>query len=114
MTAEPPDDDAALGFEDALRRLDQAVNKLEGGDLDLDSALAEYERGVRLLNRCRTMLDSAERQVAILTGVDDDGRPLTAPFDESAPSDSAPAPSKARPTRSVRKIVPDDNGDPPF
>jgi exodeoxyribonuclease VII small subunit len=113
MTAEPPNDDAALGFEDALRRLDQAVNKLEGGDLDLDAALAEYERGVRLLNRCRTMLDAAERQVAILTGIDDDGRPLTTPFDDSASSDSAPPPSKARPSRSVRKIVPEDD-DAPF
>lgn len=112
MTTEPPDDDAALGFEDALRRLDRAVNQLEGGDLDLDGALAEYERGVRLLNRCRTMLDAAERQVAILTGVDDDGQPLTAPFDASTTPETAPPPSKARPARVSRKIVPDDDGAP--
>jgi exodeoxyribonuclease VII small subunit len=112
MTAESPNDDAALGFEDALRQLDRAVNQLEGGDLDLDGALAEYERGVRLLNRCRTMLDSAERQVAILTGVDDDGQPLTAPFDASATLETAPPISKPRATRGARKIVPED--DAPF
>lgn len=109
MTAESPNDDAALGFEEALRQLDRAVNQLEGGDLDLDGALAHYERGVHLLMRCRSMLDVAERQVAILTGVDDNGAPITAPFDASATLDreSTTTETRSRSTRTTRKIVPE-------
>jgi exodeoxyribonuclease VII small subunit len=111
MTRPAKEDDSPLGFEDALRQLDRTVAQLEGGELDLDGALAQYERGVHLLTRCRSMLDAAERQVAILTGVDDDGRPMTAPFDASATIESKPASSRSR---TPRAILPDDDDDAPF
>jgi exodeoxyribonuclease VII small subunit len=110
MTRQAAQDDASLGFEDALRQLDRTVAQLEGGELDLDGALAQYERGVHLLTLCRSMLGAAERQVAILTGVDDDGQPLTAPFDASATIESKPSPRRARPPRA---IISDDD-DAPF
>jgi exodeoxyribonuclease VII small subunit len=110
MSRKTPQDEAPLGFEEALRRLDRTVAQLEGGELDLDGALAQYEQGVHLLTRCRSMLDHAEKQVAILTGVDDDGRPLTSPFDASAAIDSKP--DAPRP-RASRTIVPQDD-DLPF
>jgi exodeoxyribonuclease VII small subunit len=114
MTRKAPKDDAPLGFEEALRRLDRAVSQLEGGELDLDGALAEYEQGVHLLTRCRSMLDDAEKQVAILTGVDDDGRPLTSPFDASsaAATESNPAASRSRSSRPV--VSEDEDDDLPF
>jgi exodeoxyribonuclease VII small subunit len=37
-----------------------------------------------LLKRCYNLLDQAEQSVALLTGVDPDGNPLSAPFDASA------------------------------
>jgi exodeoxyribonuclease VII small subunit len=110
MTRKAPKDDTPLGFEEALRRLDRTVAQLEGGELDLDGALAEYAQGVHLLTRCRSMLDDAEKQVAILTGVDDDGRPLTSPFDATATTESNPAASRAR---SSRPVVSEDD-DLPF
>jgi len=114
-TRQAPDNDAPLGFEEALRRLDRTVSQLEGGELDLDGALAQYAQGVHLLTRCRSMLDAAEKQVAILTGVDDDGRPLTSPFDATAP---ASAPIEAKPaaprSRAPRAVVRDDDDDLPF
>lgn len=82
--AEAHADHGPAGFEDALAALERTVEGLEAGDLGLDAALAEYARGVQLLAQCRTLLDAAERSVALLTGVDPDGRPLTAPFDASA------------------------------
>jgi exodeoxyribonuclease VII small subunit len=48
--------------------------------------LARYERGVKLLGHCQGLLDSAGRSVALLTGVDEDGRAITSPFDASATS----------------------------
>jgi exodeoxyribonuclease VII small subunit len=68
------------GFEESLRRLERAVAALEGGELGLDEALARYEEGVRLLGRCKALLDAAERRVALLAGVEDDGTPRAAPF----------------------------------
>lgn len=74
-------------FEASLAQVETIVAELEGGALDLDAALARYERGVRLLARCRSSLVAAERRVALLTGVGDDGSPQTSPFGEPAGED---------------------------
>jgi exodeoxyribonuclease VII small subunit len=96
MSTDAPSDVEPAGFEDALDALERTVEGLEAGDLGLDDALAEYARGVQLLARCRSLLDAAERSVALLTGVAADGTPLTAPFDASAtdgrPESEAPSP----------------------
>jgi exodeoxyribonuclease VII small subunit len=39
---------------------------------------------VRLLKTCYGLLDQAEQSVALLTGVDPAGNPLSAPFDATA------------------------------
>src|SRR5690242_8839612 len=86
----------SLGFEAALERLEQTVEALEDGELGLDEALAKYQEGVRLLAHCQGLLEGAERSVAVLTGVDEAGRPETAPFDATAtaarvaPADAPP------------------------
>jgi exodeoxyribonuclease VII small subunit len=87
----------SMGFEAALRRLEQTVAELESGELGLDGALASYAQGVRILKRCYSLLDGAERTVALLTGVDAEGRPVTAPFDATATAErQAPASPEAR------------------
>lgn len=94
LTGDPP------RFEAALQGLERTVRELEAGDLDLDDALAAYGRGVRLLAHCQGLLDAAERQIALLTGVGDDGSAQTAPFDAKAgpgpgpDSGSSPEPAK--------------------
>jgi exodeoxyribonuclease VII small subunit len=88
----------ALGFEAALEKLERSVEELEGGELGLDGALAEYEQGVRLLAYCRGLLDGAERRVALLTGLDDSGGPETSPFDVTATLDrESSAPDRRAP-----------------
>ena len=82
------------GFEAGLRQLQQTVTALESGSLGLDAALAHYETGIRLLARCHGMLDEAGRRVALLTGVDEDGTPVTAPFDASATFDGTVKPAR--------------------
>ncbi len=80
--------DGEIGFEGAVEELERIVEELERGRPDLGTALARYERGVKLLGHCQGLLDSASRSVALLTGVDEEGRPITAPFDASATSTS--------------------------
>jgi exodeoxyribonuclease VII small subunit len=91
MTEEPE-----IPFEDALGRIERIVEDLERGEPSLSTALAKYEDGVRLLRRCYELLDDAERSVAILTGVDEDGRPTTAPFDATATQAREPDPTPGR------------------
>ncbi|HEV8193008.1 MAG TPA: exodeoxyribonuclease VII small subunit [Ktedonobacterales bacterium] len=55
-------------FEEALEQLDQIVGQLENGQIQLDEALALFERGVWLAQRCQETLDNAELRVQRLRG----------------------------------------------
>ena len=52
-----------LDFETALAQLEQLVQKLESGDLSLETSLQEYERGVQLTRVCQQALKQAEQRV---------------------------------------------------
>lgn len=56
----------ALSFEAAMTALEQVVADMESGKLSLEDSLSAYQRGVELLNQCRTRLDSAQQQVRVL------------------------------------------------
>lgn len=53
-------------FERALADLEAAVDKLEHGELSLEKALEEFERGVALARDCQAALQQAEQKVEIL------------------------------------------------
>ncbi len=52
-----------MGFEEAEGELRRIVERLEGGAVPLDEAIALWERGEELYRRCREMLDTAEGKV---------------------------------------------------
>jgi len=52
-----------MTFEDSLKMLEQLVNELENGNLDLDKALEIYEKAIILRDRCRKILDECDRRV---------------------------------------------------
>jgi len=56
-----------MTFEAALDELQEIVAALEGGNALLDESLALFERGVALVKRCNSLLDSAEQKVTFLT-----------------------------------------------
>src|SRR5256885_1131343 len=112
-TEQSPD----LAFEDALDQLERIVADLEQGTPELAAALASYEQAIRLLAHCHGLIDGAERTIALLTGVDEQGRPLTAPFDATATAEreSAPPTHKASPGSTTPSRFPDsDDSTPPF
>ena len=81
--AEPSPDAAELSFESAVAALEKVVRELEEGQIGLSDALTRYERGVKLLGQCQTILERAERRIELLTGVDGAGRPRTEPLDDT-------------------------------
>ena len=54
------------GFESSLKTLEEAVTRLEAGELDLEDALKTFEHGVRAAAECRKALEQAELQVEVL------------------------------------------------
>ncbi len=75
-------DECAGSFEESLEELEKIVAELESGKLGLSDALARYEEGVKHLKGCQRLLETAERKIELLSGVDADGNPITEPFDE--------------------------------
>ncbi len=55
-----------MNFEEALQALEAIVREMESQPLPLESALAYYERGMRLARRCEELLDQAELRVTEL------------------------------------------------
>lgn len=70
----------AATFESALEELEQLVERLESGDLPLDEALADFERGVKLTRECQQKLASAEQKVKVL--MEQNGKVQELPFDD--------------------------------
>ncbi len=78
--ASPPEDIARLSFEEALKALEEIVQHLEAGRVDLDGAVTAYERGVWLRKHCETRLAEARAKVERITA-GPDGQVATAPLD---------------------------------
>ena len=53
-------------FEDALEKLEKAVDKLEEGNLPLSDALLAFEEGLKASNVCRALLEDARQRVEVL------------------------------------------------
>ena len=54
------------GFEDSLERIEEIVERLEGGDLTLDESLSLFQEGVELSRGCQSVLDEAQRRIELL------------------------------------------------
>ena len=52
-----------LTFEELLAETEEAVEQLENGELPLDEAMERYERGVRNLKKCSTLIETAQKKV---------------------------------------------------
>lgn len=53
-------------FEAALAELEKVVADMETGKLSLEESLAAYQRGVQLLQQCRSQLEDAQQRVRVL------------------------------------------------
>ena len=69
-----------VDFEHALGELEAVVERLEHGELPLEDALRQFERGVELARTCQASLQQAEQKVEILLKKTPDAAPE--PFDD--------------------------------
>jgi exodeoxyribonuclease VII small subunit len=75
------EDLAGLTFEDALKRLETIVSRLESGEASLDESITLYAEGDRLRAQCEKRLSDAQARIEKIT-LGADGRPAgTTPFD---------------------------------
>lgn len=82
-TAQSGSTEQTLSFESALQELEGIVTRLETGELPLEDALNEFERGVQLARQGQQKLQQAEQRVQILLNDGTDEAPL-APFTPDA------------------------------
>lgn len=83
-------------FEQALGQLESIVRELEEGQIGLADSLARYEQGVKLLRECHDLLKKAERQVALVSGVDPEGNPIAVPLEDRTDTLEEKARSRSR------------------
>lgn len=53
-------------FEVSLKKLEDAVNRLESGELSLDDSLKVFEDGVKHASICSRKLNEAQKKVELL------------------------------------------------
>ena len=58
-------------FEDNLAELENIVRKLESGDVALEDAIAEFQRGMKISETLKKTLNEAEETLVKIVGKND-------------------------------------------
>jgi exodeoxyribonuclease VII small subunit len=56
-------EEAPRGFESALKRLEEIVERMESGEADLDAMIALFEEGQSLVKTCTAKLNEVEKKI---------------------------------------------------
>jgi exodeoxyribonuclease VII small subunit len=86
-------------YSEVVERLEDVVKKLETGQLSLEDTLAEFEKGIRLVQRGEELLAQADKRVQEL--LEHQGQDRAVPLETKG---SARAPS--RPAASDEEDIP--------
>ncbi|MFU8797866.1 MAG: exodeoxyribonuclease VII small subunit [Gammaproteobacteria bacterium] len=70
-----------LDFEAALSDLAVLIDQMEHGQLPLEKALENFERGITLVRQCQGALKKAEQKVQIL--IEKAGKQTLEPYDNN-------------------------------
>ncbi len=58
---------AEIKFEKALLRLQEIVDLLEKGNVDIEKSLEYYEEGIKLIKLCSERLKKIENKISLLS-----------------------------------------------
>ena len=53
-------------FEESMKKLETIVTELENGNLNLDESVKKFEEGMKIAQKCNTILGEAEKRIMIL------------------------------------------------
>lgn len=53
-------------FEEQISELENIINELENGKLNLDDSVVKFEEGMKISKECSKMLENAEKKITIL------------------------------------------------
>lgn len=59
--------EADFKFEKALTRIEQIVDQMESGEIELDQALALYQEGMELMAKCQATLEETQNKIKKIT-----------------------------------------------
>ena len=71
---EKQNDISKLSFEQAIEKLNEIVDKIEGGQIALESSLEQYEKGMALIKHCRGILQNAEKRIEKISEKESGGK----------------------------------------
>lgn len=71
MASDAPQESSGLSYEQSLRQLEELVARLEGGEVALEDALRDFERGVLLVRQLRERLDQAQQKIESIMATED-------------------------------------------
>ena len=52
-----------IRFEDKIKELENIINELESGEIDLESSIEKYTKAMKLVHECDEKLKNIEEQV---------------------------------------------------
>ena len=55
-----------ITIEEAFKKLDEAIAKLESEDISLEDSLNAYEEGMKYIHSCNDAIDRAEKKVLVI------------------------------------------------
>lgn len=61
-----------ISLEEALKKLEEITDKMQGEDLPVDEALKLFEEGTKLVSFCKDKLDKAQLKVNELMLIKDE------------------------------------------
>lgn len=67
-----------LRYEEAIEALEAVIDQIESGEAGLEKSLVFYERGIKLIGHCRSILGATEKKIAELM-IDAQGNPRVPP-----------------------------------
>ena len=55
-----------MTFEQALNSLEEIVDQLNDGEMELEKAISAYEKGMKLKNICEAKLKNAQERIELI------------------------------------------------
>jgi len=56
-----------FNFNKGLLELEEIINKMDSGELNLEDSLKYFEEGVKIHRQCHTALTDAEQRISVLS-----------------------------------------------